>query len=411
MLGFALLGMAVGSLLGLPISGVLSSRFGSRKTATVAIFALLLATPLPLAAPNLPLFVIALALLGIANGAVDVAMNAHAVVVEQRFGRPIMSGLHALFSAGGLAGAAAAGLAMSAGLSPQVHLLVIVAGLLVATLAAVTFLLPIVPSEIRRTRFRVPRGPLLWLGVLTMCALMAEGAIGDWAAVYLRDDLRSDPALAALGFAAFSLAMAAGRFGGDNMVRRYGGPAVLATDTLVTHGGELAQPSTATIQALNAFLPAAWSHNNPIDILGDAPPERYAKALLVCRRRGGGATGGNCHARAKPAHCDRHHVAQLFDGFWFSPSRAAAEFALPGFDGAKGAHPQNVAGIARGGIGDERGSAAKNSQPGRFGHRGGEPGTNRAVDSRGNPGCYRWSPRRFAARKKGADPCANPLKT
>ncbi len=228
-LGFALLGMAVGSLVGLPISGVLSSRFGSRKTATVAIFALLLATPLPLAAPNLPLFVIALALLGIANGAVDVAMNAHAVVVEQRFGRPIMSGLHALFSAGGLAGAAAAGLAMSAGLSPQVHLLVIVAGLLVATLAAVTFLLPIVPSEIRRTRFRVPRGPLLWLGVLTMCALMAEGAIGDWAAVYLRDDLRSDPALASLGFAAFSLAMAAGRFGGDNMVRRYGGPAVLAS--------------------------------------------------------------------------------------------------------------------------------------------------------------------------------------
>ena len=126
-LGFALLGMAVGSLVGLPISGVLTSRFGSRKTVTAAIFALLLATPLPLAAPNLPLFVIALALLGTANGAVDVAMNAHAVVVEQRFGRSIMSGLHALFSAGGLAGAAAAGLAMSAGLSPQVHLLAIVA--------------------------------------------------------------------------------------------------------------------------------------------------------------------------------------------------------------------------------------------------------------------------------------------
>src|ERR1051325_3739328 len=125
-LGLALLGMAAGSLIGLPLSGVLTSRFGSRKTVTTAILALLLATALPIAAPNLPLFVIALALLGTANGAVDVAMNAHAVAVQQRFGRPIMSGFHALFSAGGLAGAATAALAMSAGLSPKAHLLVTV---------------------------------------------------------------------------------------------------------------------------------------------------------------------------------------------------------------------------------------------------------------------------------------------
>lgn len=60
-----------------------------------------------------------------------------------------------------------------------------------------------------------------------------------------------------------------------------GGPGVLATDTLLTTGGELAPVSPETMAKLNEFLPAAWSHNNPIDIIGDASPQRYAKALEV----------------------------------------------------------------------------------------------------------------------------------
>ena len=60
-----------------------------------------------------------------------------------------------------------------------------------------------------------------------------------------------------------------------------GGPGVLATDTLLTNGGELAEVSQATMDKLSEFLPSAWSHNNPIDIIGDASPERYAKSLEV----------------------------------------------------------------------------------------------------------------------------------
>src|SRR5271165_6700014 len=81
-LGFALLGMASGSLLGLPLSGALTARFGSRTTTTVAILAVLLATPLPILAPSLSIFTLALALLGVANGSVDVAMNAQAIAIE-----------------------------------------------------------------------------------------------------------------------------------------------------------------------------------------------------------------------------------------------------------------------------------------------------------------------------------------
>src|SRR5215469_11444326 len=68
------------------------------------------------------------------------------------------------------------------------------------------------------------------------------------------------------------------------IVTNAGGPAVLATDSLVGHGGELANLSEETLQALDSFLPAHWSHNNPVDILGDAEAERYARTLDIVTR-------------------------------------------------------------------------------------------------------------------------------
>jgi len=63
-----------------------------------------------------------------------------------------------------------------------------------------------------------------------------------------------------------------------------GGPGVLATDALVAGGGELAELSAETMKAFDDFLPAQWSHNNPVDILGDAEPERYAKSLEIAAK-------------------------------------------------------------------------------------------------------------------------------
>jgi MFS family permease len=249
LLGLALLGMAAGSLVGLPLSGLLTARFGSRRTTTAAILALLLATPLPLLAPSLAVAA-ALILLGIANGAVDVAMNTQAIAIEERFGRTIMSGFHGFFSAGGLAGAAVAGLAMEAGTGPVVHLTASVALVLLVTLCTVRLLLPTAPAAAKTAIFRLPQGALLELGVLALCSLLAEGAMSDWASVYLREDLGTGAGYAALGFAGFSLAMAAGRFLGDRVVRRYGGPAVLCTGAaiaaaLLTAGLLAGAPSAA----------------------------------------------------------------------------------------------------------------------------------------------------------------------
>ena len=162
-----------------------------------------------------------------------------------------MSGFHGLFSIGGLAGAAAAALAMSVGVGPALHLVATVAGLLLPTFGAIALLLPTTLPTVR-TGFRLLRGPLIALGMLVLCSLMAEGAIGDWAAVYMRDNLAASAGFAALGFAAFSLAMAAGRFLGDRVVRRCGGPTVLAAGSGVAAlalaaGLWLGNPMTALI--------------------------------------------------------------------------------------------------------------------------------------------------------------------
>jgi acetyltransferase len=68
------------------------------------------------------------------------------------------------------------------------------------------------------------------------------------------------------------------------IITNAGGPGVLATDWLITGGGELAEISQETIEELNGILPAAWSHNNPIDVLGDATPELYAKTLEIAAK-------------------------------------------------------------------------------------------------------------------------------
>ncbi len=68
------------------------------------------------------------------------------------------------------------------------------------------------------------------------------------------------------------------------VVTNAGGPGVLATDALISSGGDLCELSTATLEALNGFLPPHWSHSNPIDILGDAGPERYAKAVGIAAK-------------------------------------------------------------------------------------------------------------------------------
>jgi len=163
-------------------------------------------------------------------------MNVQALAVESGVGRPIMSSCHGLFSAGGLIGAGGAGLAIWLGLGPLEHLGLVAALLLLVNLPAFAALLPAPASGGGQPVFAAPRGRLAALGLLALCALLAEGAMGDWSAVYLRKTLNTDAGIAALGYAAFSLAMTVGRLMGDRIVHRYGAVAVLAAGAAAAAG-------------------------------------------------------------------------------------------------------------------------------------------------------------------------------
>jgi len=237
-LGLVLLSMAAGSVVALPVAGWLVGRLGSRVMTAAAGVALCLALPLPVASPSVALLSLSLALLGACNGLLDVSMNAQAAEVEQRVGRPIMSSFHALFSLGGVAGALLAGGAMAVGIGDVAHVRV---SALVALSAAVVALpglaRPRAVGDHAGPAVARPSGTLLTLGILALLGLMAEGAMADWSAVYLHDTLGSSPSVAAVGFAAFSLAMAAGRFTGDVLVGRLGPRCVLRGSSAVAAVG------------------------------------------------------------------------------------------------------------------------------------------------------------------------------
>jgi predicted MFS family arabinose efflux permease len=239
-LGLTLLGMSAGGFLAMPLSAALIARFGSRRVALGATLCLAAAVTGPAHAPTPPLLALALLVLGAASSVMAVALNTQAAEVERRMGRPIMAGLHALFSLGGLIGSGVGGLVADAGIGAGPHLGV--TGLSIAALALATapFLLDrdheTASAKSAPTR---PARPLLLLGAVAFCVLFSEGAVADWSTIYLRDSAGAGPAQAAAGYAAFSLMMAAGRFMGDALTVRLG-PA-----RLVRAGGTIAAAGIA----------------------------------------------------------------------------------------------------------------------------------------------------------------------
>jgi hypothetical protein len=224
-LGLALASIAVGSLLAMPLAGWLSARLGSRITTRVTLVWFCVAIMLPGLASSLPLLALATFNLGASTGSLDVAMNAHGVAVERRHPRAILSSFHAAWSLGGLVGAAIGGVAAGAGVGVGAHLAAGGAfGMLIA-LPISRALLPadadVASADDGPLLVRPPRA--LWaLGAVALCGLVAEGASGDWSAVYMHDSLGTNPGLAAATFAAFSLAMTTGRLVGDRLTELWG---------------------------------------------------------------------------------------------------------------------------------------------------------------------------------------------
>ncbi|MGX1849917.1 MFS transporter [Streptomyces sp. NPDC055299] len=255
-LGLALAFPAIGAALAMPLAGRISHRFGAR-TALRGLLALwTLSLVLPALSSGLYALCPALLVYGAASGMADVAMNALGVDTEDRLGRPIMSGLHGMWSVGALLGSAAGTVAAHAGWDARLHLAGAALILTVSGALACRGVLDLrsSPEEHPPPRFALPPRSALVIGAIGFCAVFAEGAGLDWSAVYLRDRLGTDAGPAAASTTAFACTMAAARLVGDKVVARVGPVrTVRAGGVLAAAGGLLIVAARHPAVALGGF--------------------------------------------------------------------------------------------------------------------------------------------------------------
>lgn len=270
-LSLALFVLTGGSIAATVTNAKWIARVGTRRACLVGGLVMAGGMALILVAPTYVVLLPVLAVFGAGMATMDVAMNAEASAVEQALGRPIMSSLHGMFSIGGMIGAGAGGLALAHGMTGALHLLLAALVCVVVLALSCPAVLPQVPhaeshhGEAGASRWR---SPVLWaLGAVALIALIAEGAMYDWAAVYMRDVVHSTPAFASTGYAAFTGAMAAGRFAGDAVRARFGAvQLVLASASIACAGmvGALVLPFSITALVGFAMMGVGLANMMPV---------------------------------------------------------------------------------------------------------------------------------------------------
>jgi fucose permease len=223
-LSVLLFAAAVGAVASLFIAGKLVARLGARQASALSALAMCLALGGVLEYPGAYAALPAMLVLGASLSLFDVAINTEGSVLESLGQRPIMSNLHGMFSVGGMAGAAAVAGLLWAGVTPRVQIPAICAILALGAAWSSRGMLATPDSagqESGQAHFAWPRGLLLLIGLLIFAGMTAEGAMYDWCVLYLKQEVGMTQAHAALGYASFSAAMAASRFGGDHLRARH----------------------------------------------------------------------------------------------------------------------------------------------------------------------------------------------
>lgn len=217
-LAVTMLAAGVGALAGLAFAGRWVGRRGPQHVAWITGLLAAAAVAALLVSRSWPVLLTTMVVFGGAGSVFDVAMNASGSALEHANGRHLMSRFHAWFSFGGMAGAGFGSALLALRVPPVLHLgivaLAAAAALAWATrppVAAATD----APSHDAVPRASARRGVLATLGLLAALGLVAEGAMYDWSVLYLQQELGSAPALAALGYASFSVAMGMARLAGD----------------------------------------------------------------------------------------------------------------------------------------------------------------------------------------------------
>jgi MFS family permease len=240
-LGKSLMMAAIGSVFAMPVAGWLINNAGSLSIVIGSTLGFGLALPLIAESNTVLTLSVALLFYGAMGGSMDVAMNTHAVMLEKRYQRHIMSSLHALFSLGGMAGSALGGLVASRAVPAAVHFWV--SGIALVAMSMLAFMWLPLPSASSDAEKVASGGTIAWSVALGAFALLAfsimliEGAIADWSAIYLRTSVVTGPGLAALGYAVFSGAMAGGRLTGDYLTGKLGRAHLVSYGALLAAAG------------------------------------------------------------------------------------------------------------------------------------------------------------------------------
>ncbi|OZA12090.1 MAG: hypothetical protein B7Y02_07845, partial [Rhodobacterales bacterium 17-64-5] len=223
-MGVLIVMIGLGAVSAMIFAGKLIAHHGSRRMVIVFATCFIPMFPLMILAPSPWLAVPFLFLFGAFGGCMDVAMNSNAVAVERHLGRAVMSSSHGFWSLGGFLGGALGGRAIEMfGYDRQA---LGVAALCAVTLAVASRFIvndPPHPEQERPKARMFPRIPILYvLGAMALFSMVPEGAVLDWAAVYVKTELGADLTRQGLAFGLFSGAMALVRFGGDAVRNRFG---------------------------------------------------------------------------------------------------------------------------------------------------------------------------------------------
>jgi predicted MFS family arabinose efflux permease len=263
--GLLLLCVGAGSIVAMPLAGALAARLGCRRVLVAAAITHACVFPLVALAPGPITLGAALFVFGAALGSMDCVINIQAIVVERDRGRPMMSGFHALYSLGGVAGAGAVSGLIGVGAAQLTAMIVVSAAILAAARFAWGGLL-VRGQAGGGPAFAVPRGAVVLIGLFCFVVFLAEGSALDWSAVYLRTARHAAAAQAGLAFVAFSAFMTAGRLVGDRLVARVGRRGVVAGGAAMAAAGlmiAMLGPGVAAVVAGYAVVGAGCANIVP----------------------------------------------------------------------------------------------------------------------------------------------------
>lgn len=270
-LGLLILMFGAGAVSAMVWAGHLIPKHGSKRVTTLFAVSCCFGLPLVAVAPNVATAAIAMFIFGGTIGATDVSMNANAVTVEKKLGRAVMSSSHGFWSLGGFFGGGLGGIFIQNFGHLSHAVAVSIAAIVILALAFRSIVADLPVAEEHR-KFSLPRSPAVYIiGFMALLSMNSEGAVLDWGALYLRQELGSDIAMAGFAFGAFAGAMALMRFAGDGMRNRLGAVTTFRISGLVASAGMLVAGFASTpILAIAAFAVSGLGIANMIPILFSA---------------------------------------------------------------------------------------------------------------------------------------------